>query len=267
MNTTPTMTLAQAFKAQGVYGETPHAIRFVRSYRYWRQHGADPLKAHILAQTDVNAGRERYPHSPKHDVLGAPWKSGSSTLRWAESPEQVGLVTRRFCDEVERGIDHTGWFLDNDGCGDKARGEVFTLPHRRGYIAGVADPCNDGPACLDLTTIFDTDDERGAAYHADSLAEVYAENERDYRAASNAWFRWSEELPERIKEIRREALALFKEIRAIRPSLCGNENIIAILREKVESAVERIAKLRRKRDKLESEYGNEKGWRDNIVTA
>lgn len=258
-------TLAEAFKAHMVYGgDTPAVFTLAQSYRYHRQNGMTPAGALAAAKSDVDAKRTRYGHhSARWQALGAPFQNGS--LRWAESPESLGFIDRNYCDEVERGIDHRGWFLNTENCGEKARGEVFTLPHRRGFVAGVADPYNKGPAALDVTTIFDDADD--AARYADRLAETYAENERDYNEASNAWFRACESIPDEIKTCRRKVLAFLKEVRGIKRSLCGNPEIIATIRDAIERSLAVIAELRAERDNLESCYNRAKGWRDNLPDA
>lgn len=114
-----------------------------------------------------------YYHAPKpisgrHPGRGFYLDSdGAPGLRWS------------WCDAVDGArIDHTGWFTDEDGTGDKIRGVVFRLPRGRGFLAGWS--MGTGMASEIDGTIYD--DETTAAYAADSEAESVAENERDYHA-------------------------------------------------------------------------------------
>jgi hypothetical protein len=90
-------------------------------------------------------------------------------LRWA------------WCDEVfgmGRAINHTGWFTDEHGDGEKIRGVVFTLTHGRGYLAGwsMGHGMASGLECYVYA------DATSAAYAADSAAQFLAEVERDNNA-------------------------------------------------------------------------------------
>lgn len=83
-----------------------------------------------------------------------------------------------WCDEVEgmgRAINHTGWFTDETGDGDKIRGVVFTLPKGRGFLAGWS--MGEGMASGVEYEVFA--EESDAAYSADSAAKFLAEVERD----------------------------------------------------------------------------------------
>lgn len=76
-------------------------------------------------------------------------------------------------------LNHTGWCTDEFGDGDTIMGIVFTLPNRRGFLAGWT--MGQGMAsALDISEIFDS--EIDAAYCADSMAENAAENERECQA-------------------------------------------------------------------------------------
>lgn len=90
----------------------------------------------------------------------------------------------RWCDEVpDVRIEHTGWWTDDDGCGDTMRGFVARLPHGRGFVIGWR--MGRGMCCdLDYSRIWDC--ERDAAHAADSMAEHAAEAERDYQRAELA---------------------------------------------------------------------------------
>jgi hypothetical protein len=65
--------------------------------------------------------------APKPNATGASFYLDSDfmpQLRW------------KWCDETDARIEHTGWFTDEYGDGDKIRGLVMRLPHERGFIAG-----------------------------------------------------------------------------------------------------------------------------------
>jgi len=102
---------------------------------------------------------------------------------------------------------HTGWYTDdyNDGL---THGIVTSLPHGR-FMAGHTDPWNDGPVRVDLS-IYAT--ERDAAYAADRMAELYAEECRESDRKSAA----EQEILEREDEIagiREQVVALVRSIR------------------------------------------------------
>lgn len=99
--------------------------------------------------------------------------AGAPGLRWT------------WCDEVEgvgRSIDHTGWFTDNFGTGEKIRGLVFRLPHERGFLAGWS--MGEGMASALEYDVYP--DEISAAHAADSLAESAAEDQREFEERERA---------------------------------------------------------------------------------
>lgn len=88
----------------------------------------------------------------------------------------------QWADQACRNIDHTGWFADQYGDGEKIRGIVCQLPHNRGWLAGWS--MGEGMASELEPEIYP--DETGAAYAADSIAESAAEREREYQALESA---------------------------------------------------------------------------------
>ena len=82
----------------------------------------------------------------------------------------------QWCDDVTPRIDHSGWFTDEYGDGDKIRGIVFRLPSSLGFLAGWSMGI-DMASEIDCTIY---EDETDAAYAADSMAEDAAEREREY---------------------------------------------------------------------------------------
>jgi hypothetical protein len=87
--------------------------------------------------------------------------------QWADKVEGVG-----------RAINHTGWFTDEFGDGDKIRGIVFRLPRSRGFLIGWS--MGEGMATAMEPEIYETT--REAAIAADGLAETVAETERENEA-------------------------------------------------------------------------------------
>lgn len=200
---------------------------------------------------------------------GTGFPVGNTLCRWCEDPAAIGLRLVGFADEVPgRSVDHQGWFLDDDFQEEVARGIVYRLPTRKGraqFIAGMADPDNDGPAMLSLGTI--EDDEREAARSADHLAECYAEAERDYRRASSARLKWGE-LGEEVAAARRSILDLCREIKALcraggSYTIRNAPAVRAELERRIRGLLDDIREAREKRGELASNFARDKGWTDN----
>jgi hypothetical protein len=159
-------------------------------------------------------------------------------------------------------IDHKGWFLEDDGCMDElARGVVFALRWRGEwrFLAGMEDPFNGKAALIAVDTFYD--DRLEAAQAADRIAEVYAEEERDYRRASHAKLQYDEKDDE-VAAIRRRLLGTFHaEGRAARASY--TPELMAVFRGYVTDALEQITQLRKERVELKAEFHREQGWKDN----
>jgi len=146
--------------------------------------------------------RETSPYNPR-------WKDCRDHRRWIEDTKRAGLRWVGFADEICRGIDHNGWYTDED-CGEVIRGGVWQLPARHGraqYVAGYVDPNNEGAAAIDFEIIegerggsepyqYREDAQAEAARAADSFAESAADAERRYQ---REW-RASNELAEKLDE-------------------------------------------------------------------
>lgn len=144
---------------------------------------------------------QSYTYNPPND----------ENLRWIENTDQAGLRFVGFADEIDRSIQHTGWYTDEDGCAETLRGAVWQLPGRNGvplFVAGYCDPHNHGAAriCFDVIegerpewvpprngwsgywsycdSATDHDGCREAARQADGIAEIAAESEREWRETS-----------------------------------------------------------------------------------
>jgi hypothetical protein len=151
---------------------------------------------------------------------------------------------------------------DDNDTGETARGVVFQLPGRDRkprFISGIADPNNDGCAILSLE-IFD--DKEDAARNADSLAEMYADKERDYQRAWCAGQEYSE-LGESIAQDRRDVLALIREVKAN----CTTLDSMPRVRAEIESAIleylNETATRRDKRAELLRDYGDESAFKEH----
>lgn len=126
------------------------------------------------------------------------------TMRWVEKPEAFGLRLVGLAHEVapanyaylHNAVSHAGWFLD-DFQEETVSGVVYQVPGKCGrarYMVGYADPWNDGSACL-VMRLIEGEKHNGDGYDpalrdvaraADGIAELMAEDEREYRAAWEA---------------------------------------------------------------------------------
>lgn len=222
-------------------------------------------------------------------IIGAPTKDG---LRWCEAPAAFGLRFVGWADELARGINHSGWYGDDDGeNGQTYRGAVYQLAARKGrprYVAGYregelghhskewSDLSGVEAANLDLGRIFlgdpdidarspyggtDCDGARKAAYAADRLAEREAESAREYNRAWQAGARYAD-LGAALNDARKKALRLLLERRTICERFgdtvkAAGDTIaatVAGIDETIAAAVSQVEKLRRERVALRDEW-------------
>lgn len=125
-------------------------------------------------------------------------------LKWIEKPADVGLTLVGFADEISASIRHQGWFT-NEAYDGTLRGVVYALPNRRGYVAGYADPVNTGAARLELSII---DGDTQAARTADRIAEIEAEEERNYQEGWQALVAASDKANEARDEVKGQLAVL-----------------------------------------------------------
>lgn len=189
---------------------------------------------------------------------GADFKVGRDSVFFCECPD---AYMRRvgFADQFA-GIQHNGWYLEDDYSDELARGVIFQLPAHKGktrYLSAIADPFNDGPVILSLELFDDKDD---AARNADELARIYAENERDYRRAWNAGAHFSY-LGEQIANIRRATLILLRA-RHTNPPL-GADNAILF---QVRRALRDICDARKERTELQDNYGHDESFKEALAS-
>jgi hypothetical protein len=232
------------------------------AYRYHRQTRPtlSARRALEYARDDDRSNVKRYPSSTHYaSVVNSPFRSGSTTLRWIDRPESIGLRLVGFADEISRNVDHKGWYT-SEFCDETLRGIVFQWSTRHGverYVYGYADPDNEGAAaalCFDVT-----DDKNDAARWADSIAEHAAEEEREYQASSSARLQF-DELGDDISGTRKSALRLIAELKAKRRALCDAPAIIAALRSDIEQMIDSIREARERRAILEDEFSYHEGW-------
>jgi len=177
-------------------------------------------------------------------------------LRFIEKPREAFRFVG-FADQVaKRAVQHTGWFLADDGwTGETARGVVYRLPAKDGaerFLAGyVTSYSSDDGAAFERET-FAT--ELDAALRADRLAELAAEEERDYCAATSAACSILE-TREEVATIRANALKLAKERRELCASLPADQypRAAAVIAESIVEAWHEICALREKVEKLRDE--------------
>jgi hypothetical protein len=220
-----------------------------------------------LARMDLNANRVRYSGTPSAMRGGTDFKLGSDSVFWCEQPDAY-LRRVGFADEIARELKWTrrldiprGWYTEDQGQGEIARGVVFQLPARNGetrFMYGVADPCNDGPAILshDIAT-----DKGDAAQWADQLAERYAENERAYNRAWHAGERYRD-LENEITDTRDKVRQILSARRDHKRAGDAVPTILKVLECKACELIERVSEMRNERETLFNDYGRESGFND-----
>jgi len=255
-----------------------------QAYCWHRIKAGKPAYAALeAARRDVEEGRKR--HASFSAKLGKPFKAYGGMMLWIENPDDVGLRMVGDAHNIVR-LDHTGWYCDNFGDGPTATGVVLQLPGRNRrprFLAGIADPHNDGPVLVDVGTIWEgeevewipprdgwggywawTDNPRehdgcrSAAREADRLAERYAETEREYNMALAAGCYWRHTVDEMQAE-RASVRALLAERKAAKTDSPSYPTICAAIRRVIVEKLERIRNLRERRDALASGDYSE-GW-------
>jgi hypothetical protein len=226
---------------------------------------ASPAVANYLKRA-----KRRYPAAIAYNREYDPHESATSRchskrFRWVEHPG-AGL---RFVGKVHeiRGfgegnqpyfhrplIDHTGWFMDSYH-DSLAWGVVYQLPASKAgesrYVPGICDTNNDTDgndgAILDFHSI--TSDLTDAIRWADSMAERYAEDEREYQIRESARVR----IEECAKEIQAEYAGfrtLCQELRANCDAVKGLAEVRKVIRREFQRIKSTIRKLRKEIRKL-----------------
>jgi hypothetical protein len=249
-------------------------------YRWYRQqdlrnHGGrlsrySPKLSLAMARADVVKGTKRYPHTgkpyagqwqalermPRHsNPSGRAYYADTWPTGWRDLGDAHDVVSMR----------HEGW------CADSFQdsliiGRVLQLPARDGkpvYVPGTYSTGSDGVTLYPLDWY---DDKADCARAADQYAERLAEIEREY---SDAWQAGSlaASHDHDAKAIRSDIIALVRDLRKTRKTVTGNDalqHIVMVARREVDSMLREMSRLRKKRDKLVSEYTwLNNGFRDN----
>lgn len=149
---------------------------------------------------------------------GNPW---NGSKRWIESTTATGLRYVGDAHDIAK-LRHNGWYTDHFQS-ETYEGAVWQLPARNGaeqFVAGYLDPNNSGAAFIDFAI---TSDKVEAATWGDRIAEIAAEDQREFAAkelAEQDIFNAREE----IHDNNRDALKLIKEIKLagkFTPAICG----------------------------------------------
>lgn len=232
-----------------------------------------------IARADIERGQSHfYYEDGLASYQNAEFGGGA---RWIESPEQAGLRFVAFADEIAgRAVDHTGWYCDEHGDGDTARGAVYQMPARDGravYVEAIRvgrkrssgaweDSSRDGSAALflrngrhigehggaDTAGRPDEDAAISAAMGADHEAQRYAEREREYQAAFSAGCEYRE-LIDDVGTERRAFLALRAEMNESVGTRGLHVNTALAIR--LEEMAERYREKKRKAAELFDEHG------------
>ena len=221
-----------------------------------RNRGARALRAYELAKADIDAKARRYPRGNRYSVcnreIAQERAHGWRHCRWIEDCAAIGLREVGFADEI-LSLRHNGWFAD--AFQDEIyRGQVWQIPARHGrpqFVYGYADPCNEGAALI----CFDVEEDKSeAARGADSLAESFAEAEREYSEAWQAARQW-EELGDEMKAARGKARALVAEMRkAIREGKQAGAAICEALRGKLADYAAQWESARNEREEMADNF-------------
>ncbi len=189
--------------------------------------------------------------------------TGKDRYRWVEHPSS-GLRFVGKAHEIRGSgdgnmpyfdrslVEHNGWYTDNYQ-NETVWGEVYQLPARDGksiYVPSVSDPNNDG-ACIDFRA--GTEDLTDAIRWSDSMAEKWAEEEREYQAKDAAETR-KEEIKAEITQLYADFKALARETRANCKELTGMPAVIQLIREEYRRVKCEVRSLRKECKKLDDNY-------------
>lgn len=229
-----------------------------------RTKGCRATRALELAAHDIGNGTKRYApalgNSVVNPVMDPARAHGWTQCRWIENVAAIGLREAGFADEL-LSLRHKGWFADafQD---ENYRGQVWQLPARNGrpqFVYGYADPCNPGAAFIsfDIERGEDSEGEqakREAARHGDSMAEIFAESEREYSEAWQAARQW-EELADDMAKARAKAKALVADMRAaIKAGQLASAAICEALRAQVRAYAGQWEAAREEREELANSF-------------
>jgi len=193
----------------------------------------------------------------KHIEYNREWTPEHSRdrYRWVENASDGLRVAVENAGDTNSRDSHTGWYVNNFQS-ETVHGIVYQLPSRNGqlqYVPAVSDAYNNDCAIVDFYSV--TDDKDDAARWADSMAEHYAEREREYQAKEEAKQRL-EDIETEIKDEYQDFRRICRELRAS----CDKVQGVAVVRELVKARWHEtkasIRKLRKEAQRIE-EYGIE----------
>lgn len=145
-------------------------------------------------------------------------------------------------------VDHTGWFT-NRWQDETVCGQVYQLPARNGesiYVPAISDPNSDG-AIIDFHS--GTADITEAIRWSDSMAEKYAEAEREYQEREDAKSRM-EEIDGEVQTARADFKTLAQELRANCDKLTGMLALRKLIRAEYRRMRAECRELLREKRKL-----------------
>ncbi len=170
---------------------------------------------------------------------------GASMFSYLDSDFELGLRWE-WCDVMAPlAIDHKGWFTDplGDSVMGTARGVVWRLPRRRGFLIG----WSLGESMATETKCKVVFDAEMVAVWADNCAEQAAEKEREYHTTETAKFK-IEEAQTLIGELREEMGEITDAVRkqgALQKPLCDVvRSRIGAIHCEVRAAIKEINTLR-----------------------
>lgn len=281
------MSVASEYLAARSYGSNNgDAAGYVlaRAFHYWRAYGYPASDALAAARRDVEKGTARYPVTggainPRNDKGEA----------WVERLADVGLRFVGWSDEIAgRAVSHRGWFLNDEGDGDVARGCVLQLPGRKGaarFVAayrmgsdgkhGWSDMSGvEGSALVAFGEIFegkcgdsyvsDYPEAREAALRADRMAELVAESERDYQAD----YRKGSDAAEAVADADAERLAARTLLAEVRGTLATDKpNVCAAIRATISGHLDSARTKYAEALAAFDEYGHSEPFREGAGAA
>lgn len=258
-----------------------------QSYPYWRERGLPASIALAKAREDAAANKQRYSTSGDASYQNSPSERSG---RWIEDPSAAGLRFVGWSDELS-GIDHFGWYLNDDDQDEVARGCVYQLPARNGrpiYIEAIrvgstgrnrrswsdqSSGRDSGCAIVYLNENHEgkpgyTDNEkakRDAAHGADEEARIYGEHEREYQRAWQAGSR-AADLLEHIKDDSSTIKGLVAELRQLKTIVPVQSAPLACqtLRATIKTLASNIRQARARIEKLRDEYSGNDAFADGF---